>query len=64
MWWGKSTARGYHDTPKAVTRCAPILDAGTTRGDAAGVKALCYHFAAGAARAERVRVFTSIADGV
>ena len=47
VWWGKSTARGYHDTPKAVTRCAPILDAGTTRGDAAGVKALCYHFARG-----------------
>lgn len=47
VWWGKSTSRGFHDTPRAVTRCAPILDAGTTRGDAAGVTALCYHFARG-----------------
>ena len=53
VWWGKhatssgTTARDFNSAVKAVTRCAPILDAGVTKGDGAGTTAVCYHFARG-----------------
>ena len=53
VWWGKHAtttggmARDFNSAVKAVTRCAPILDAGATKANGSGVTAVCYHFARG-----------------
>lgn len=53
VWWGKhatangSTARDFNSAVKATTRCAPILDAGVTKGDGNGTSSVCVHFARG-----------------
>ena len=39
--------RDFNSAVKAVTRCAPILDAGVTRGDGNGTTAVCVYFARG-----------------
>ena len=55
VWWGKYATSGgvvgreHNSAVAAVTRCAPILDAGITLGDRvdADKAAVCYHFARG-----------------
>jgi len=53
VWWGKHasttgrTVKDFNSAVKAVTRCAPILDAGVTKGDGNGTTAVCVFFAQG-----------------